>query len=52
MAEEPVKAAAMNLTMAMARLPMMAATIAIREPLCVAVDYHHFLFGCIKKRIF
>ncbi|OPX63569.1 MAG: hypothetical protein A4E30_00606 [Methanomassiliicoccales archaeon PtaB.Bin215] len=52
MAEEPVMAAAMNLTTAMARFPMMAATIAIREPLCVVVGYHHILCACIKKWIF
>jgi hypothetical protein len=39
MADEPVIAAATNLMIAMIKLPMMAATTAILESLCVSMGY-------------
>jgi hypothetical protein len=39
MADEPVSAAAMNLIIAMARLPTMAATTATFEPPSADVEY-------------
>jgi hypothetical protein len=47
MADEPLTAAAMNLMIAMVRLPMMAAKTAIFEPLCVVMDY----FPCTERLV-
>jgi hypothetical protein len=50
MADEPVIAAAMNLMIAMIKLPMMAATTAILESPCVATCY--FSVGRGSRRQF